>query len=297
MKNQWTEELRNIVRINKHLSAAIIHKNNSALHQFTVKAVQRVKDNLRGEHLANNGKPLTKEERTEMLRLILLNESTSVLSAIFQRKPDEINKLVCRIRKEENLLPPGKLLKKNVVLNETVKLQRAPKINIKKTIKGKVETPIKQAEFPTAQQIINLFIDNANPTLKEQFLNLLIDVLKNTDVTFIEGIRKTRNQNNDNPLLVSVFDYLGRPQAKDLSPNHPAKILCKRLRLATEHFNRILRNIPSDKSANVSTFQYNQIRHICGIRITSFTDCKMSSLGIELQALSMAVEAVKSNIF
>ena len=301
-KHRWTEAEKDIVRKNKHLSAARIQAD-PRLHHVTVKAVQRVKDQLRGEDLPLNGVPLSAEEEKKLLMNI--TEPNSVLSVMFQRKPDDMDRHVSVLRAKYGL-PKTRRTKKSEKANKISEIRKSirsavPAKEGPAKVKVKLSSTVRRLSGRIVQRnaATETPIKRAIAAAERDELQLLhaLEVIKNADPVVIERIRSKRRQKEDNSEIVAIWDLMCLPQAKDLSSSSSQRVRCKNLRIATEYHNRKLRNLSDDKSANVSTFQYNSIRHICGIRVTSFTDHKIhGTLVQELKALTLAIEDVNNGI-
>lgn len=98
-RHRWSAEEKQVIRDNKHLTASIIQKR--FLSHVTVKAVQRQKDYIRGETLPMNGQPFTQQEIAYILENI--NQPNCVLSPALKRRPDDVDRIVNKLRKEHNI--------------------------------------------------------------------------------------------------------------------------------------------------------------------------------------------------
>ena len=288
MRHKWTPEQEETIRQNRHLSAPQM-KAAKFSHVLTITETSLANKMARVIGLMDfprSAEPWSEEEETYLKEKLDIDKyPNAVIQTVIKRHGKDIDQM-----------------RWNIYHGKVRQAPRAPRVVIAKAIPVKkqvlrstrgrngaqknaaTDTPIKRSAVDAVDK-------------GEQLLQLALEILKSADPDLMEKIRARRRQKDDNPELVALWDYLCLPQAKDLPSSNSARILCRRLRVATEHHNRLLRNLAPEKSANVSTFQYNQIRHICGIRITSFTDHKIhGNLTLELTALTNAVEDVKNNV-
>jgi hypothetical protein len=305
-RHRWTEAEKDIVRASRHLPASLIQRDPRLRH-VTVKAVQRAKDQLRGEDLPLNGVPLSADEEAELL--LNIDRPNSVLSAMFRRKPDDMDRHVNRLRAKHGLprTRRTKNAERDMMMSDIRKSIRPESAKAREPKNRTEPTPETKVRLSAAARRLGGKMVQRNAAAPSPIkraigaeagrdeLQLLhaLEVIKNADPAAIERIRSRRRQKEDNSEIVAIWDLMCLPQAKDLSSSSWQRTLCKKLRIATERHNRALRALPEDKSANVSTFQYNFIRHVCGIRVTSFTDHKIhGNLGLELRALTSAIDEV-----
>lgn len=263
MRHKWTAEEIGIVRANKNLSAAVIKDRFfTTKADVTVKGIQRKKDQMRGENLLRNSVPIEKWELDFIEKN--LDMKNSKLSDILQRKPDKIDQMRLTVRKRLGLKKTG-----------TIRIERP-----KKAVKEK------QPTLELAMVMSRSDVKNALAA---------VEFIKNMPQGVIDCLSDNRKENKDHYELVTLHEYFRVPQSRHLDKHSSPRKLMTLLRKKTQHYNRTLRNISKEKSANVSTYQWNILRIICGIRQTSWknliihNDKDSSNNKNELRAVTLAM--------
>lgn len=285
MRHKWTKQEIDLVRDNKDLPAAIIKKRFfSNKPDVSVKSIQRKKDQMRGETLARNKAKIEQWELDFIERN--LDMKNSELSKIFQRKPDKIDQMRLMVRKKLGV----RAKKQSKTLTES---------DLKKSV-SKYTSPkdFQKNNSIKSENINNMSAEDILETDEIKNALIAIDFLKTVNPKVIDKLRKGRIENKDHYELVSLFDLFKVPQARHLTKNSAPKVLMANLQRLTQYYNRQINKISDSKSANVSTYQWNILRQICGIRITSWKNLVIHSSNNhkkELKAVSQALDAYLKN--
>jgi hypothetical protein len=261
MAHKWSDREKSIVRLNRDMTAAEIkEKFFRTANDITVKGIQRQKDQLRGESMLRNNKPVEQWE-LELIKNVLTGNvamTNAELSVALQRKPDIIDRLKHRVKKEIGL--PKK---------------PTPKIPKARTRKSKPALTVIPPSILSAE---------ADRVYK------LVDELKSIDPSVIKFIRSTRKIKDNNPEPVSIYDYLKVPTTDDFDAEKKARlaIVFRFIKKRVEHYNRLTLG-KAGKSHNISTHQFNLVRLIFGLRVTSWRNLNIQDNMTELKNMTAAM--------
>lgn len=261
--HRWNIQEENTIYNNKHMSPKDIKENFFAKDDtITVQAIADKLSRIVDEReQPNYGKPWLAPDEEYLSNN--LDKSNVELKTILGRGSKELDQAKWDIRHFGKINPKRKNKPRNI------NFTNPPKQVPVQIIQDTPINPALQAEVNRAYDLIKLF--------------------KEISPSAIKHIRDKRKKNENNPEPVQVYDYLKVPTTKDLDLDSDLFKHFTWIRKRVEYYNKLSLG-KADKASTISTHQFNLLRLIMCLRVTSHQNLNIQNNVVEIRNVLNALQ-------